>query len=160
MPDARHTTHSRNVAFSPHAQPLGRADAAVPPQGARVSFRLPAADTSASEARRRTRRQLADWRAPEETQENALLVMSELVTNALRHTSSTSVGCELRMLGTLLRVEVAGDGRGPVAPAAAAAEDDESGRGLFLVCALSERWGVRPADSGRGHVVWADLAFP
>jgi serine/threonine-protein kinase RsbW len=125
--------------------------------GARLTFELPAVETSAAEARRRVRRQLALWRVPEATCDNAQVVVSELVTNALRHTRSETVGCELRLAGPLLRVAVASDGSGPSEVPSQAGEDDEGGRGLFLVCALSQGWGVRPRDSGRGHVVWADL---
>jgi anti-sigma regulatory factor (Ser/Thr protein kinase) len=145
------------VAISPHAQPLTRSGASLLP-GEHVSFRLPAVDTSAAEARRRVRRQLALWRVPEETCDNAQLVISELVTNALRHTRSETVGCELRLTGALLRVAVASDGSGPGEEPRRAGEEEEGGRGLYLVCALSEGWGVRPRGSGHGHVVWADLA--
>jgi anti-sigma regulatory factor (Ser/Thr protein kinase) len=145
------------VAISPHAQPLTRNDGSLLP-GARLSFHLPAADASAAEARRRVRRQLTLWHIPEETRDNAQLVVSELVTNALRHTRSETIGCELRLADGLLRVAVASDGSGPSQAPSRAGEDDEGGRGLYLVCALSEGWGVRPRDSGQGHVVWADLA--
>ncbi|MDT0347099.1 ATP-binding protein [Streptomyces litchfieldiae] len=114
-------------------------------------------DTSAAEARRRIRQQLAEWRAPREICDNAQLVISELVTNALRHTDSETVGCELQLLDSLLRVAVASDGVGPQHSVRLAGEEEESGRGLLLVCALATVWGVRPRDAGRGHVVWADL---
>ncbi|RBM16659.1 ATP-binding protein [Streptomyces sp. PT12] len=122
-----------------------------------LRFRLPAVDTSAAEARRLTRRQLRQWRAPVEACDNAQLVISELVTNALRHTESESVGCELRILGPLLRVAVASDGMGPRHAPRQAGEDEEGGRGLLLVCALATVWGVRPREAEPGHVVWADL---
>ncbi|MGK5533536.1 ATP-binding protein [Streptomyces sp. URMC 129] len=144
------------MAFSSHAQSPGRDRTAVLTDE-RVRFVLPAADTSAAEARRRIRRQLAAWRTPHETSDTAQLVMSELVTNALRHTASRTVGCELRLLGGLVRVAVASDGPGPQEPPSPAGEEDESGRGLFLVCALAKVWGVRPRAGGQGHVVWADL---
>jgi serine/threonine-protein kinase RsbW len=146
------------VASFPHAEPLTRHDQAVLP-GECLSFRLPAVEASAAEARRCLRRQLARWRVPEETSDTAQLVISELVTNALRHTASETIGCELRARGALLRVSVASDGPGPSHSPSRADDDDESGRGLYLVCALAEGWGVRPRAAGRGHVVWADLAM-
>lgn len=146
------------VASSSHAQPLERYDSPALP-GKRLSFRLSAADSSPAEARRRVRRQLAEWHAPLDTCENAQLVISELVTNALRHTASQSIGCELRVVGPLLRIAVTGDGTGPPLEPETAGEEDESGRGLLLVCTLAEVWGVRPRDAGLGHVVWADLTF-
>ncbi|WP_326594797.1 ATP-binding protein [Streptomyces sp. NBC_01803] len=144
------------MAFSSHAQSPGRDRTAVLTDE-RLRFALPAVDASTSEARRRTRLKLAEWRTPDETCDDAQLVMSELVTNALRHTGSHTVVCELRLLGGLLRIAVTGDGMGPQEPPRPAAEEDESGRGLFLVRALATVWGVRPREGGRGHVVWADL---
>ncbi len=145
------------MASSSHAQSLARHDDDPLPAGERLSFRLPAVDASAAEARRRVRRQLAHWQVSQESCDNAQLVVSELVTNALRHTASTSVGCELRIAGGLLRVAVASDGPGPSRIPPRATETDEGGRGLFLVCALAEGWGIRPREAGEGHVVWADL---
>ncbi|ONK09378.1 Histidine kinase-, DNA gyrase B-, and HSP90-likeATPase [Streptomyces sp. MP131-18] len=123
----------------------------------RLRFLLPAVDTSAAEARRRAHRQLVAWRTPEETCENATLILSELVTNALRHTASEIVGCELRIDGPRLRVAVTGAGSGPERRVRRAGEDEEGGRGLLLVCALAQLWGVRPGKAGEGHIVWAEL---
>ncbi|MDT0308704.1 ATP-binding protein [Streptomyces sp. DSM 44917] len=144
------------MAFFPYAPRLPEQRSAAGAPGGRVSFRLPAAETAAAEARRRTRRQLSEWRAPAHASENAQLIISELVTNALRHTDSETVGCELRITGSLLRVAVDGAGRGPEARPARAGAEDEGGRGLLLVHALARGWGVRPGTAG-GHVVWAEL---
>jgi anti-sigma regulatory factor (Ser/Thr protein kinase) len=114
-------------------------------------------DSSAAEARRRTLAQLLAWHTPGDTQDNAQLVISELVTNALRHTRSETVSCELRINGSLLRVAVSSEGAGPRQEPSPAGDDDEGGRGLLLVVALARGWGVRPYDAGRGHTVWADL---
>ncbi|MGP4112647.1 ATP-binding protein [Streptomyces sp. 4N509B] len=145
------------MASSPHLAPPTRHDGSLRP-GERLSFRLPAVETAVAEARRRLRCQLSRWGITQEACDDAQLVISELVTNALRHTASETVGCEARLMGALIRVAVASDGAGPGQEPSRAAEEDENGRGLFLVCALAERWGVRPQDSGRGHIVWADLA--
>ncbi|WP_227870348.1 MULTISPECIES: ATP-binding protein [Streptomyces] len=144
------------MASSSHAQPLERYDSSAQ-WSARTRFHLPAEDSSAAEARRRTQAQLREWRAPCDARDNAQLVISELVTNALRHTRSRSVGCELRINGSLLRVAVSGEGAGPRRGPSVATEEDEGGRGLLLVVTLSRGWGVRPLDAGRGHTVWADL---
>lgn len=163
MPDVRDAPHSRTVATSSRAQPLDapppelqRPDGSAAP-GARLSFRLPAVGASPAEARRRLRGQLAQWRMPAEASHNAQLIVSELVTNALRHTRSELIACEVQLLGPLLRVAVASQGSGPPGTPPTAGEQDEGGRGLLLVCALAAGWGVRPRDAGRGHVVWADL---
>jgi serine/threonine-protein kinase RsbW len=150
------------VASSSHAHVRRDDDVPVPTAeqpSAQLSFHLPAVTTAVAEARRRTRSQLATWRTPREICENAQLVISELVTNALRHTDSRTVGCELRLRGPRLRVAVASDGAGPPHAPPRAGAEDEGGRGLLLVCSLAEMWGVRPRASGRGHVVWADLAL-
>lgn len=144
------------VASSSHAHPLERFESSVL-RSVRHTFRLPAVDTSAAEARHRVLWQLNEWRMHADVREAAQLVISELVTNALRHTMSETVHCELWRRGTALRVSVASDGPGPAGVPPPAGDEDESGRGLFLVCAMAERWGVRPADAGHGHVVWADI---
>lgn len=150
------TQHSRTVASSSHAHALERYDSSAD-WSDRYQFRLPAADSSAAEARRRTLAQLLEWHTCPDAKDNAQLVISELVTNALRHTRSETVSCELRINGSLLRVAVSSEGAGPRLEPVQAREEDEGGRGLLLVVALSMGWGVRPGDSGRGHTVWADL---
>lgn len=86
--------------------------------------------------------------------EDAELVVSELVTNALIHAGSR---CELRIGLTdgALRVQVTDQSEGMPEPRAA---DDqaEQGRGLLLVSVLCEAWGVEVLPGG-GKVVWAEL---
>ncbi|WP_246108886.1 ATP-binding protein [Streptomyces sedi] len=144
------------MASSPHVPLQARRHGSALPGGC-LRFRLPAAPTSAAEARRLTRQQLAEWRTPSDACDSAQLVISELVTNALRHTDSESVGCEVRLAGSLLRVAVASGGAGPRPAPGRAHEDDEGGRGLMLVCSLAQVWGVRPGEAGAGHEVWAEL---
>jgi len=86
--------------------------------------------------------------------EDAQLVVTELVTNALVHAGST---CELsaRLAGGVLRLEVADTGRGVPDPQLPE-PFEERGRGLLLVSALSTAWGTEGADGGR-KVVWAEL---
>ncbi|MEE1940704.1 ATP-binding protein [Streptomyces sp. TRM 70361] len=122
-------------------------------------FHLPAIGASVAEARRRVRARLTEWGIGAMVRDNAQLVVSELFTNAVRHTDSDKVDCELRFTGRLLRLEVTDRGSGPARPRFAAGAVDaegEGGRGLLLVGALAEEWGVRPGG-GRGHVVWAEL---
>ena len=85
--------------------------------------------------------------------EAAMLVVSELVTNALLHGGGS---CELavRMIGSVLRIEVADDAaRSP--DLLAADKDSESGRGLLIISSLAEAWGVDARSKGK--VVWAEL---
>jgi anti-sigma regulatory factor (Ser/Thr protein kinase) len=88
--------------------------------------------------------------------ETAVLLVSEVVTNALRHTDG-NVDLELWRFTDRLRVEVSDEtSRGPV-PAGADLLD-ESGRGVPLMDALSDRWGTSP--HGAGKVVWFELDLP
>ncbi|MDT0308837.1 ATP-binding protein, partial [Streptomyces sp. DSM 44917] len=136
-----------------------RATPAPRPQidDAALAFRLPALDRSVRVARARTREALAGWGLSAPAVENAELVVSELVTNAVLHTGSQAVVCTLRAGEGLVRVEVA-DQRttaphppGGSARARAARAEDERGRGLILVEALSTAWGVSPGPDGRGR---------
>jgi anti-sigma regulatory factor (Ser/Thr protein kinase) len=85
----------------------------------------------------------------------ALLLTSELVTNAVVHAGGPvdiRVGCD----DHVLRVEVQ-DGSASAPRRVEAAEDDEQGRGMHLVDALASDWGHRTVDGGK--VVWFDLAL-
>ncbi|MFG2193748.1 ATP-binding protein [Streptomyces sp. NPDC048639] len=128
----------------------------------RNAFELPALRTSVAEARRHVVTLLHDWGADGETAEGVELVISELVTNAICHTDSDTIGCRLLMNGGLLRVEVADEGWASTAPLTHPGPvdlDGEGGRGLLLVDALSRTWGVLTAANGHGHVVWAELPY-
>ncbi|WP_344021806.1 ATP-binding protein [Streptomyces luteireticuli] len=124
------------------------------------AFHFPALNASVAEARRRVLARLREWGVDETACDDAQLVVSELFTNAVRHTDSDKVSCQVRVSPALLRIEVADHGCASTEPRArCSGADEESGRGLLLVGALSQAWGVRPDDGGgRGRVVWADLA--
>ena len=108
--------------------------------------------------RREVRRALDRSAVPEHAADEAVLVVSELVTNAVTHGTSPA---ELRLvLGREshgLRVEVT-DSRGESVPALADPSRDLDGRrGLLLVAALTDRWGWYPSIDGPGKTVWAVL---
>ena len=87
--------------------------------------------------------------------DDAALVVTELVTNALLH-GGPSVRLRVRSDASAVRVEVEDDGDElPVAVRQSAGA--MTGRGLSLVAAVSRTWGVEPA-SPAGKVVWAELA--
>jgi serine/threonine-protein kinase RsbW len=92
--------------------------------------------------------------------ESALLVVSELVTNSLRHGGASAAGVVIVRVGlteTMVRVEVEDRGRaGAVAPRSPDLEGG-GGFGLNVVQALSERWGLERVGAG-GTRVWAQLA--
>jgi len=105
-------------------------------------------------ARRVTCEVLAAWHLGH-LEETAVLVVSELVTNALRHARDTgAIGLELTSAGTCLRVEVQ-DGDPHWRLSSAPAATDESGYGFVLVDSLAGRWGVRRISAGKA--VWAEL---
>lgn len=87
--------------------------------------------------------------------EDATLVVSELVTNAVKaSTDGDDVAVWLWTDGESVLIEVRD--RTPGIPLVVeATADEDSGRGLFLVAAISKDWGAVPADTGK--VVWAFL---
>ncbi|GAA2768383.1 SpoIIE family protein phosphatase [Streptomyces paradoxus] len=115
-----------------------------------VVWRLPDA---VMHARRFSARTLRSWGISAEA-DTVLLVVSELVTNALVHTQG-AVRVELTLAADRLRVTVSDSS--PRAPAKPVVVDWEStgGRGLFLVEALSAAWGSVPV--GGGKQVWSEI---
>lgn len=84
--------------------------------------------------------------------ETLILLISELVTNAVVHTGCPAV---LRMLfGETVRVEVADSSNCPPRPRHAEG-DDTNGRGLELVDGLADRWGWQP--EGAGKSIWCEV---
>ncbi|MFE4664868.1 ATP-binding protein [Streptomyces sp. NPDC056716] len=122
------------------------------------AFALPAAPASVGAARRRVRAVLDGWQLAEETRDDAVVVTSELVTNAVTHSASEYVICRLRRTPQLLRIEVEDQNRGAARPTPRrSGPDDQSGRGLLLVAAVSADWGVEVAPDRTGRIVWAEL---
>ncbi|WP_344392099.1 ATP-binding protein [Streptomyces vastus] len=132
---------------------LGAADAAAE---RRFRFELAAHPGSASQARRLTRTRLSGWAVCEDTCDMAELVVSELVTNAVVHTASRQVVCELHDGDDRLRIAVRDEGCATGEPHPSPQRpEEEHGRGLLLVAAVCSAWGAQ--DSGPGLLVWADL---
>ncbi|MGW0390259.1 ATP-binding protein [Streptomyces sp. NPDC003042] len=127
-----------------------------------IEWRYPRAPISVPRARARLAAQAREWKLPDDTAETAVLLLSELMTNACRHARVPAgrevwVRCGLR--GERLRVEVLDSGRELPVPRAARVLD-ESGRGLGIVAALAGSWGAYPRECGIGKVVWFELATP
>jgi anti-sigma regulatory factor (Ser/Thr protein kinase) len=118
-----------------------------------VEREFPCKPSSVTAARRFVRELLSEQ--PRETSELAELMSSELATNCVQHARtafeiSVSVGREIR-------VEVRDSGAGAprqLSPAPA----QPSGRGLLIVDATAERWGV--VDQPNGKTVWFTLPVP
>jgi anti-sigma regulatory factor (Ser/Thr protein kinase) len=120
-----------------------------------ASFGLPAHPASAAEARCRTRAWLRGHPVGEDAAETAVLIISELVANAVTHGGGDLVSCGLQLTDGLLRIEVTDHGTGQDRPVIRRpAPDDLSGRGLLLVSTLACAWGVIPAGLS-GWTVWA-----
>ncbi len=116
---------------------------------------LPRDLRSAGTARQLVKDAASAWGAGG-VEDTLALLASELVANAVRHGES-DVEIMIRLNGDAVRVEVR-DRSGGDALRREATEDAESGRGLALVEALSEAWGVDPTPEGKS--VWFELAKP
>lgn len=123
---------------------------------ARAEVLLPMDSTSPAMARRFAKSAGCTEHALE-LLDDALLLISELVTNSILHGGPPIVlAIECEEEGLHVRVR---DGS-PVAPVQrTATEDDESGRGISLVQLISDTWGVEPvADRlGSGKEIWFEL---
>ncbi|MGI5419967.1 ATP-binding protein [Actinomadura luteofluorescens] len=96
---------------------------------------------------------LAKWRLGDDY--IARTVVTELVTNAYRHTDTKAIPVRLVLENGYFVVEV--EDRSDVAPVLLGEDDAaESGRGLLMVALLATEWGVRMLDGG-GKVTWARL---
>lgn len=123
----------------------------------RVDFALPATTEAVAEARRCVRYFLGAWHAAE-TGDTAALVVSELFTNAVTHTDSSSVVCVLAVTERQVLIQVEDHGTRPSALTAQHVPlHEERGRGLLLVDAVSQHWGATRSEGGSGLVVWATL---
>ncbi|MER6981007.1 ATP-binding protein, partial [Streptomyces carpinensis] len=106
-------------------------------------------------ARRFTRRTLRSWGVAADA-DTALLVVSELVTNALVHTGG-QVRLDLTLVHDRLRIAVADTSpRTPVKPTSIGWEAT-GGRGIVLVEAVSATWGTLPVSGGKQ--VWSELVL-
>ncbi|WP_406435901.1 SpoIIE family protein phosphatase [Streptomyces sp. NBC_00631] len=107
--------------------------------------------TAAATARRCVSGQLAAWKVADEPAFNAELIVSELVTNALRYGSPP---LELRLiLDHSLTCEVT-DCATTAPRLRHARATDEGGRGLFIVAQLAEAWGARYSTDGK--TIWTE----
>ncbi|MFJ6072534.1 ATP-binding protein [Streptomyces sp. NPDC093065] len=129
-------------------------------QGDCAEWVFPAAPDAVRTARSLVRRTLDEWRL-DGVGDIAALLVSELVTNALRHATGP-IGLRLVRgdpagdAGVLL-VEVSDPLPDPPRERVARPED-EDGRGLQLVASAAHRWGTRPGEAGK--TVWFELTLP
>lgn len=115
---------------------------------------IPSDPVAVGEVRAAVTRQLAAW-GLDELVFSAELILSELVTNALRYGTGP---IQVRVLRDHSLICEVFDGSSTSPRLRYAAGTDEGGRGLFLVAQLAERWGTRYTLAGK--VIWAELPLP
>ena len=120
--------------------------------GDRVRLRLAPEPLSVGLARRFVRGHLSRQRVPRDAVEPALLVTSELVTNAYRH-GEGEIELIVSVSEDRVRIEVIDRGRDQAPAVREQTSDDTGGWGLRIVDQLAVQWGV---FEGTTHV-WADL---
>ncbi|MEU1475599.1 ATP-binding protein [Streptomyces sp. NPDC001668] len=127
-------------------------------EGDCAKWTFPADPGAVRAARAAVRNRLTAWDL-DSLADIAALLVSELVTNSLRHATGP-IGVRLVRPGAVdgvLLVEVSDPLPDP--PRERVAElDDESGRGLQLVAHAARRWGTRPGATGK--TVWFELSAP
>ncbi|MEU1179011.1 SpoIIE family protein phosphatase [Streptomyces sp. NPDC005820] len=118
-----------------------------------ADWELPADPAAVAEARRTASRRLAEWGLPE-LSFTTELVVSELVTNAIRYATGP---IRLRLIRERSLVCEVFDGGATAPHLRHPRTTDEGGRGLLLVSQVTERWGTR--FLGEGKIIWAEQSL-
>ncbi|MBT2466549.1 ATP-binding protein [Streptomyces sp. ISL-66] len=119
-----------------------------------VAQRFPRADGAVPEARSFLGGVLEEWEITDRS-DDAVLCLSELATNAVRHAACGGFVVEVSLGDCRLRVEVHDAGAG-VPRTGRPSDDDTDGRGLLIVSSLADGWGVTPHDPC-GKTVWTEF---
>ncbi|NUS55810.1 MAG: ATP-binding protein, partial [Streptomycetaceae bacterium] len=112
---------------------------------------VPPDPAAVAAVRARSARQLAEWGLTD-IAFNAELILSELVTNAIRYGSAP---IQVRLIHDRRLICEVSDAGSTAPHLRRAATTDEGGRGLFLVAKFAARWGTR--YTAQGKVIWAEL---
>jgi anti-sigma regulatory factor (Ser/Thr protein kinase) len=118
-----------------------------------LSLRLDRGPGAAAKARRGLARLRGDLDEP--LMETLRLLVTELVTNSVKHTGAGSVELTVLVGASSVRTEVTDAGPGFDPAKTGTPSTDHRGWGLFLVERLAERWGVD--RDGGGTRVWFEL---
>ncbi|MFC8389798.1 ATP-binding protein [Streptomyces sp. NPDC057238] len=127
------------------------------------TMRFTSTSRGARLARRLVSHRLDNWGHPYTTpvNETLTLITSELTTNAVRHAHvpGRDFHVQLTLVEGIFRIEVTDTRDEKQPPASPPATDSlsESGRGLLLVAALADGWGVSSRRAAPGKTVWAEL---
>ncbi len=135
---------------------MDRQTSAKPNSGAEsVRVRI----TGDSEAAARARAELSRLRSmlDDPVLENIRLLVTELVTNSVRHARASDIELLVVVSRTRVHVEVANPGGG-FEPRPSGPEDSDTGWGLFLVDRLSDEWGVTQGGGADYQRVWFELS--
>jgi serine phosphatase RsbU (regulator of sigma subunit)/anti-sigma regulatory factor (Ser/Thr protein kinase) len=115
-----------------------------------ATWDLPADPAVVGDARKQVSATLAGWGLDDAAFVTGLVV-SELVTNAIRYAESP---IQLRLIRDRTLITEVSDGSSTAPHLRRAKAFDEGGRGLLLVSQLTERWGTRQTE--RGKTIWAE----
>ena len=118
-----------------------------------ATWDLPADPAVVTRAREQALARLADW-GLDEAAYTTELIISELVTNAIRHSRGP---IQLRLIRDRTLICEVSDASTTAPHPRLADELDEDGRGLLLVAQLTERWGSRQTSTGK--TIWAEQAL-
>jgi CHASE3 domain sensor protein/anti-sigma regulatory factor (Ser/Thr protein kinase) len=124
------------------------------PEDQVVTWDIPADPEYVARARELTMRQLEAWRL-DEVSFITELVVSELVTNAIRYGSPP---IQLRLIRDSMLICEVSDGSNTAPHLRRARVLDEGGRGLLLVAQLTQRWGARYGAAGK--TIWCEQMLP
>ena len=129
-----------------------------PAAGAAVSIEVPHERTGVRLARHTFAEQISAAGVEDDARDDAMLVLSELVSNAVKHAAplpSGEITVRWRVDDEVLHIEITDGGAGTRPRAGVAALSALGGRGLDIVRTVSRHWGV---TEGEGSVtVWAEV---
>jgi serine/threonine-protein kinase RsbW len=122
----------------------------------RIAFEVAATPEAGSAARRALL--AGNGALPSSVRDDVLLLLTELVTNAVRHADAGAdrmVRVELLKCSRRVRVAVRDEGAGFAREATRRRRDESGGWGLFLVDRIADRWAVAPTATGT--CVWFEI---
>jgi anti-sigma regulatory factor (Ser/Thr protein kinase) len=125
---------------------------------ARVCVDVPHERMAVRMARHRLAEELAAAGVAEDARDDAMLVLSELVSNAVRHAAplpSGDIRVRWEVQDDLLHIEITDGGAGTRPHASVAALSALGGRGLDIVRSVSSQWGVTEGEDS--VTVWAEV---